>query len=188
MADTSFNVAPEKQARLVTIHQRQDNGELKEMPPRPLQPAKSFDGGGGIYSTAGDYVIFMRMLLNGGQLGKIRILRPETVALMGKNQIGDLTLQEFKGTNPKVSLSGSAPGGLDKFGLGFALNSQAVQGGRGAWSMSWAGVDNTYFWIDPANKTAAVIMMQVLPFLDSGPIDTLKNFEHALYASRPSAR
>jgi len=187
MADTSFNVAPEKQERLATLHQRGDNGKLTEVPPRKLEPVKSYDGGGGLYSTAPDFVKFMQMMLNRGQLGSVRILRPETVAMMGKNQIGSLTLHEFKTTNPRQSADGMVPGGLDKFGLGFALTTKAVPGGRGAGSMAWAGLDNTFFWIDPAHKTAAVIMMQMLPFIDSAPIGVLKDFDRAVYASRAGA-
>ena len=56
-----------------------------------------------------------------------------------------------------------------------------MDGGRAAGSLAWAGLDNTYFWIDPASKTTAVIMMQILPFLDRGALDTLTNFEHAVY-------
>ncbi len=183
MADTSYNVAPEKQGRLVTLHQRLPEGTLKELPQGSLTPVKVDRGDGGLYSTAGDYAKFMQMILNGGKLGTVRILKPETVAMMGKNHIGDLTLGEFKTMIPQVSADGRVPGGLDKFGYGFAITSKAVKGGRGAGSMEWAGIDNTYFWIDPANNVAAVIMMQILPFIDPGAISVLKDFEHAVYAS-----
>lgn len=105
--------------------------------------------------------------------------------MMGGNQIGDLSLQEFKikTTDPKQSVDGQIPGGLDKFGLGFALNSKALERGRAAGSMAWGGLDNAYFWIDPSNKMAAVIMMQILPFLDPAPTAVLKDSGRAVYAS-----
>jgi methyl acetate hydrolase len=184
MTDTSFNVSPAKQTRLVTLHQRMDDGNLVEVPQPPLEPVKVYRGDGGLYSTAPDYVKFMRMLLGGGQLGKVRILRPETVAMMRTNQIGALNLSEFKSTDPNRSKDGQVPGSLDKFGLGFALNTKPVESGRGAGSMAWAGLDNTYFWIDPAHKTCAVILMQILPFLDDAPVGVLRDFERAVYASR----
>lgn len=181
MADTSFIVDPAKQSRLVTLHQREDDGQLKEVPPRSMVPPKFYDGGGGLSSTAGDYAVFLRMILNGGHLGTVRILEPASIAMMEKNQIGALTLHPFKTTNPKQSIDGMVPGGLDKFGLGFAVTSKAVHGRRSAGSIAWAGLDNTYFWIDPSNRMAAVIMMQVLPFLDAGPISVLNDFEGAVY-------
>lgn len=184
MSDTSYDVTPEKQSRLVTLHQRSTDGTLTENPPRPLQPVTVYRGDNGLYSTAADYVKFMRMILGGGQLGTARILKPETVAMMEKNQIGGLSLYEFKSVIPQQSLDGSIPGGLDKFGLGFAINTKPVDGGRRAGSLAWAGLDNTYFWIDPASKTTAVIMMQLLPFLDHGALETLTNFEHAVYAAK----
>jgi methyl acetate hydrolase len=185
MADTSYDVAPDKQSSLVTLHQREPDGTLTEAPPRPLQPVTVYRGDGGLYSTAPDYVKFMNMILGGGQLGRVRILRPDTVALMEKNQIGELLLSEFKSVIPQQSLDGRVPGGLDKFGLGFAINTKAEEGGRSAGSLAWAGLDNTYFWIDPTRKITGVIMMQMLPFLDRGALETLTNFEHAVYASKP---
>jgi methyl acetate hydrolase len=183
MADTSFNVVPGKAARLATVHQRMDDGILLEVPQPPLEPVTVYRGDGGLYSTAPNYVILMRMLLGGGQLGNVRILRPETVAMMRTNQIGALSLSEFKSTDSKRSKDGRLPGSLDKFGFGFALNTKPVVGGREAGSMAWAGLDNTYFWIDPTNNICAVLMTQILPFLDDAPIAVLKDFEHAVYAS-----
>jgi len=112
----------------------------------------------------------------------VRILKPETVHQMEINQIGGIMLQPFKTTNPKQSVDGVVPGGLDKFGLGFAISSKGEPNGRAPGSIAWAGLDNTFFWIDPKNNLGAVIMMQVLPFLDPGPIGVLKDFERAVYA------
>ncbi len=176
MADTFFNVPADKQGRLVTVHQRKDDGSLVETPPQPMKPAQFFSGGGGLHSTAGDYLKFTRMLLGGGQLGRTRILQ--------QNQIGDLTLRDIRSLAPQIVKDAvRIPGLLDKFGLGFAINTRPVDRGRTAGSLAWAGLYNTFFWIDPVRKTCSVIMMQMLPFMDDAPKAVLEEFESAVYAS-----
>jgi len=183
MEDSFYNVPPTKQARVVTVHQRKDDGTLAENPPQEFKPTGFFGGGAGLYSTAPDYLRFTRMLLGGGKLGKTRVLQPETVALMGRNQIGNLTVTPLRSFAPQLARDRvPIPGLLDKFGLGFAVNTQPVQGGRASGSMAWAGVYNTFFWIDPARKTTAVLMMQFLPFLDDAATSLLEEFELAVYA------
>ncbi len=184
MGDTFFDVPADKQVRVVTVHQRKNDGLLGENPPEQFKPAQFQRGGGGLYSTVPDYLKFTRMLLGGGKLGKTRVLQAETVALMGRNQISDLTVTEFKSLGPQVARDGvRIPGKLDKFGLGFGVNSLPVEGGRGSGSMAWAGIYNTFFWIDPARKTTAVLMMQFLPFLDDAAKSLLEQFELAVYRS-----
>ncbi len=121
----------------------------------------------------------------GGKLGQGRILTAESVGLMGQNQLGDLELRLFTSVMPQLVKVGAVlPGNLDKFGLGFALNSKPVEKGRGANTLSWAGVYNTFFWIDREKKVCAVLMTQVLPFLDDGPKALLEDFDRAVYAWR----
>ena len=188
MEDTFYNVPPDKQARVVPIYQRRDDGSFEQFPPEPFKPVRFFSGGGGLYSTASDYLKFERMLLDGGRAGKIRILRPETVELMTRNQIGDLNLVPMRSLNPSLARDPTyLPGSLDKFGLGFAINTKPVTGGRAAGSFAWAGIFNTFFWIDPSRKTCAVILMQVLPFSNEAAISVAEDFERAVYAS-PSLR
>lgn len=184
MSDSFFNVPPEKQGRVVALHVRQENGSFVEPPPQPFQPVRFFSGGGGLYSTASDYMKFERMVLGGGKLGNKRVLRVETVEQMSRNQIGDLTLVPLNSVIPQLAKNPiRVPGSLDKFGLGFALNSKPVEGGRSAGSLAWAGINNTYFWIDPQRKTCAVVLMQFLPFSDDAAISTVENFERAVYAN-----
>lgn len=183
MLDTFFNVPPEKQARVVAVHQHQDDGTFVELPSQPFQPSRFFSGGGGLYSTAGDYLKFERMLLDGGKLGSTRILKSETVDEMARNQIGDLTLVELRSLMPKSARDPlRIPGSLDKFGLGFGINSKPVEGGRSSGSLAWAGICNTFFWIDPPRKACAVIMMQTLPFGDDVANAVVEEFERAVYA------
>jgi methyl acetate hydrolase len=184
MTDTFFDVPPEKQARVVALHQRQDDGSFLEPPPQPFTPVRFFSGGGGLYSTASDYLKFDRMLLGGGKLGNKRILRSETVDQMSRNQIGDLVLVELRSLVPQFAKDPSRiPGSLDKFGLGLAINTKPVEGGRSQSSLAWAGIYNTFFWIDPPRKTCAVIMMQILPFSDDAAYSVVEHFERAVYAS-----
>lgn len=185
MPDTSFNVPPEKQPRQASIYQRQEDGSLAEQPRRSAKPVEFFSGGGGLHSTAADYLKFTQALMAGGQLGKRRILRPESVAIMGQNQIGELVVHPFLSLTPSLMRDGAAlPGGLDKFGLGFALNTKAPDKGRGANTMAWAGIYNTFFWIDREKKVSAVLMTQMLPGMEDGPLTLLEEFDRAVYAWR----
>ncbi len=184
MTDTFFDVPLEKQARIAALHARQEDGSFLEPPAQPFKPAQFFSGGGGLYSTASDYLKFARMLLGGGKLGKKRILQAETVAQMSRNQIGDLMLVELRSLAPQFAKDPiRVPGSLDKFGLGLAINSKPVEGGRSSGSLAWAGIYNTFFWIDPPRKTCAVIMMQILPFSDDAAYSVVEQFERAVYAN-----
>jgi len=127
MEDSYFKVPPEKQPRLASVYQRKDEGSLEKQPRPPIKPSEFLSGGGGLFSTAADYMKFTQALMGGGQLGGQRILKPETVAMMGENQIGELALRPFTSLVPQLAKDGGVlPGQLDKFGLGFALNSKPV--------------------------------------------------------------
>jgi CubicO group peptidase (beta-lactamase class C family) len=144
-------------------------------------PVTFFRGGSGLHSTAGDYMTFARALLAGGQLGKVRILSAESVAQMGRNQIGELSLRLLPSLMPQFVRTAPVPGHPDKFGLGVALNSKAILNGRGADTMSWGGVQNTFFWVDREKKVCVVVMTQMLPFLEEGPEQLMQDFERAVY-------
>ena len=79
------------------------------------------------------------------------------------------------------------PGVRLRWGLGHMINLDAVEGGRKAGSLTWAGLYNTYYWIDPASGLAAVIMMQILPFADARALAAYRAFERALYRARDAA-
>jgi CubicO group peptidase (beta-lactamase class C family) len=184
MPDTSYILPAAKFDRLVSNYQRHPDGSLtqdaRKLPDRP----KSFNGGGGLYSTTGDYVRFMQMILNRGQgINKAKVLRPETVAMMEINQIGGLTAGKMKSYKPATSSDVDIqPGASEKWGLGFLINTTPYSGGRSAGSLAWAGIDNTFFWIDPKRSLCAVIMMQFLPFVDKEAIGLLGDFEKAIYS------
>ncbi len=185
MEDTYFNVPPEKHSRLVSHSQRKEDGSFAEEPRPPVMPVKFFSGGGGLYSTADDYLKFTRAMMAGGRLGQRRILTPESVAMMGTNQIGESGLRPLTSFIPQLTKDGAEiPGRPDKFGLGFALNTKSLEKGRGANTLSWAGIYNTFFWIDGDKKVCAVLMTQILPFLDDGPQALVEDFDRAVYAWR----
>jgi CubicO group peptidase (beta-lactamase class C family) len=182
MTDTFFDLPADKAGRMASRYTRLPNGSLAAMPREPLRPSAFFSGGGGLSSTAADYLRFARALLAGGQLDGRRILRTETVAIMAQNHIGQLTLPPITTQNPQlVAANAVLPGGLDAFGLGFALNRKPLASGRGAGAMSWAGVFNTFFWVDREKDVAAVLLVQMLPFGDRAATSLVEDFDRAVY-------
>jgi methyl acetate hydrolase len=182
MSNTTFSISTHQRAREASLHVRRADGTLEPQPlERPTAPS-IFSGGGGIYSTAQDYLTLLRALLNGGSLRGASILRPETVALMSRNQIGDLEAGILKTTNPALSNDVDFfPKVRLRWGFGHMINLDPIPDGRSAGSLTWAGLFNTYYWIDPAYGIAAVIMMQVLPFADTRSLDVYRQFERAIY-------
>jgi methyl acetate hydrolase len=182
MSDTSFKLSPAQRERLVAMHARQADGSLKQIDFEMPQEPEFFMGGGGLYSTGIDYLKFVRMFLNQGSLDGRQVLRPQTVAAMSENQIGDTNVVMLKTVMPDSSLDAEFfPGMVKKWGLGFMINTEAAPTGRSAGSLAWAGLANTYFWIDPRKNVAGVILMQYLPFADPQALDTFAAFEPNVY-------
>jgi methyl acetate hydrolase len=182
MHDTFYNVPAEKRARVLAIYQRGADGTLTRQPPPPTQTVEFFSGGGGLFSTAADYMTFIRALLAGGQLNGRRILSTESVTAMERNQIGALELRPIDSLIPQMIVNGAVlPGSIDKFGLGVAINTKPSASGRGANTMTWAGLFNTFFWIDREKQVAAVLMSQMLPFLEPEAHKLLADFDRAVY-------
>jgi CubicO group peptidase (beta-lactamase class C family) len=153
MTDTSFVVPEDKKPRIVTLYDRTDQGTLERaeaQTPGWLNTTTLFSGGGGLYSTAADYMAFAQMLANGGELNGKRLLGRRTVQLMASNHVGDLY--------------GPDAGRPDGLGFGLAmevvLDPVAANTRRGRGSFGWGGAFGTYFWVDPENDIVALLMIQ----------------------------
>jgi methyl acetate hydrolase len=183
MSDTGFKIGESQRKRLVGMHARGEDGTLAAIPFELEQEPEFHMGGGGLYGTAADYIKFTQMILNKGRGNGNQLLKPETVALMGQNHIGDLTMGKM------TTAIGWATNDVDlypdivkKWGLSFLINTAKTPEGRSAGSLAWAGLANTYFWIDPARDVAGVILMQMLPFADKKCLEAFAGFERGVYA------
>jgi methyl acetate hydrolase len=182
MKDTSYLVTEQQHAREANLHIRKADGTFVAQPNVKRVAPKVFSGGGGMSSTAPDYLTLLQALLNGGSRLGTSILRPETVALMSINQIGNLEAGILRTTNPALSNDVDFfPGVGLRWGLGHMINIDPVPDGRSAGSLTWAGLYNTYYWIDPARQIAGVILMQILPFADKSALDVYRQFERGIY-------
>lgn len=187
MKDTDFVIGPDQKKRLVTVHARKPDGGLDPIEFGVPQEPEFFMGGGGLYGTGRDYLAFLQMLMHGGEFNGARLLRPETVAQMSKNNIGDVNISRvvLKTTappsTPDVDMGQLFPGQDIKWGLSFLINPQEGPAGRSGGSLSWAGLANTYFWVDPSKHVAGVILTQVLPFVDPRVLSLYGKFESGVY-------
>jgi methyl acetate hydrolase len=141
-------------------------------------------GGGGLYGTAQDYLKFTQMILNDGRGNGADILKPATVQTMAQNQIGGILVGALKTAAPPLSNDVDVfPGMPKKWGLSFLINTEKAPTGRAAGSLAWAGLANTYFWIDRSTGIAGVYLTQLLPFADSKSLPLFANFETEVYRS-----
>ena len=165
MSDTDFFVPANKAHRFAACYQAEPQGgmTLQDDPAKSsfLSPPSFISGGGGLCSTSSDYLTFCRALLNGGELGGVRLIGPKTLALMTSNHLpGGRELPEMS----RSLFSEAAYNGMG-FGLGFAVTmdpAKALIAGSGG-EYSWGGAATTSFWIDPAEELIAIFMTQVLP-------------------------
>ncbi len=182
MGSTAYRITPSMRERLARVHQREADGNLSVTLFEVNQAPEFEPGGGGLYSTAADYLKFIRMILNGGEANGRRLLRPETVMLMSRNSIGDLRVAKLPAVRSALSCDAEFFEGTPKtWGLTFMINEATAHTGRPAGSLSWAGLANTYFWIDPQNGIGGVHMTQVLPFVDARVLANFYAFETATY-------
>jgi CubicO group peptidase (beta-lactamase class C family) len=166
----------------VQRHQRTADGSLEPLPPETLPQSEFWPGGGGLYSTGRDYLVFLQMLLHQGRFNNAQLLRPETVALMAHNQIGAIQAGIIKTAMPALSNDFDLfPGMACTWGLGSMINPQPGPAGRSAGSLTWAGIHNTYYWIDPPKRVTGVILTQILPFADPRALQLYGQFERGVY-------
>jgi len=183
MNDTSFELSPSMRSRLVTIHQRQPNGEIVAVPELVLpQPPVMDMGGHGLYGTTGDYLKFIRMILNDGNGTYGRVLKPETVAALAKNGLGALKTPGWTTSMPNLANSGDFfPGFSKSWSYSFQVNATPLPTGRPAGSLSWAGIANSFYWIDRQTGVGGMWNTQILPFLDVSSWPGYVNFETTVY-------
>ena len=183
MDSTAFRITDAMRGRLAKIHHRAD-GKLVPDPALELPQEPEFEmGGGGLYSTAGDYLKFVRMMLNQGRSDKGQaVLKPETVELMSRNAMGSSKVTLLKTAAPPFSNDAEFFPGMDKsWGLSFMINNEEAPTGRTAGSLAWAGLANTYYWIDQKKGVGGVYITQILPFADVKSLPLFYAFESAVY-------
>ncbi|PDT78427.1 serine hydrolase domain-containing protein [Bradyrhizobium sp. C9] len=183
MSDTAFKITDDMRKRLVGMHARGEDGTLAAIPFELEQNPEFHMGGGGLYSTAADYIKFCQMILNKGKGNGNQVLKAETVATMGQNHIGELTVDKMTTAAPMYTNDVDLwPDIVKKWGLSFLINTAKTPEGRSAGSLAWAGLANTYYWIDPSRDVCGVILTQLLPFADKHSLEAFAGFERGIYA------
>lgn len=185
MADTAFAHSDSMLQRAAGMHARLPDGTLAPIQLSGPENPEFEMGGGGLQSTMGDYGRFIRMILNDGELDGVRVLQPETVAQMASNNMGNLRVTKLVTNNPGLSNDAELfPGEPKTWGLTFQINEEASATGRPAGTLMWAGLANSYYWIDRSNGIGGAFLSQILPFADQGSLDTYLAVETAAYAER----
>jgi CubicO group peptidase (beta-lactamase class C family) len=188
MRETTFAPSPELQARMASLHLSTPDGPVPFAMPAPEAPEFEM-GGGGLVSTTADYLRFANMILNGGSLGGVRVLRADTVEQMSANAMGELTVQPLMSVNPMLTADADFfPGAPARWGLSFLINDEPTPEGRPAGSLAWAGLANSYHWIDRVNRVCGVWATQLFPFFAPTAIEGFRSFERATYAAIGASR
>ncbi|MDJ0686703.1 MAG: serine hydrolase domain-containing protein [Alphaproteobacteria bacterium] len=180
MSDTAFE--PDALTdRLADVSIRGEDGQFGPFDIAPPPKPEVYGMGHALYGTAPDYLTFLRMVLNKGQLSGARILSEAAMDQMLANQMRGLTFRRMVTAAPPLTADVVLPEGTSH-SFGFVRFEADVPGGRRAGSQSWAGVCNTHYWVDPASDVAAVLMTQSLPFVEEPYMRTYRAFEEAVYA------
>ena len=179
MKDTSFVLSADHRTRLAGMYARTSDG-LVPIEFEMTQEPEFFMGGGAMYGSPADYLTLLRMLLANGTLNGVQILRPDSIAEAMRNQIGELTIGKITSVDPVSSYDVDfLPGTTKKWGLLGMINMEETPGGRSAGSLFWAGLCNSYFWVDWNRGNTGVICTQILPFADPQVLALFDQFENA---------
>ncbi|MBX3485231.1 serine hydrolase [Phenylobacterium sp.] len=177
MADTAFVAPPSLEARAVGMHARGPDGAMVEAPAFPSSPV--YYGGGGLRSTAPDYLKFLRAVIAEDGAG---VLGPKARAWLHAADSA-MPAGELKTAAPPLSCDFSPmPGSPKTWTLGFLRNEADIPGGRRAGSLAWGGLANCYYWADPRSGVAGALFAQFLPFADPAMLGAFEAFERAVYA------
>jgi CubicO group peptidase (beta-lactamase class C family) len=180
MHDTSYLVPATKYTRVVAVNRRGPDGKFIEQPVPATIPA-TVQGDGGLYGTATDYGLFLRMLLNRGTLNGKRILSERSAQATLQRHTGNVVVTEQQSANQALSRNFPVGAGRDKWGLGFQLAADKQTNRRSPGSGTWAGIFNTHFFIDPSKEIGVIVMMQTLPFYDEASMKVYSDVEEAVY-------
>ncbi len=184
MSSTAFKITADMRARLAKIHQRGDDDKLTPVDLEITQDPEFEMGGGGLYSTVGDYGRFVRMILNKGEGNGNQVLQPATVELMSRNNMGPNKVSVLRTVMPTLSNDAEFFPGIPKsWGLSFQINDEKAPTGRSAGGLMWAGLANSYYWIDHTAGIGGVYATQILPFADKKSLPLYYAFETAVYQS-----
>lgn len=185
MTSTAFECEGALASRLASVSARGEDGKFAPFELSPTPHPEFYGMGHSLYSTAGDYMRFMRMFLNKGALDGKRVLSEKGIATMLTNHIGDLLVGKLTTVAPPITADVDLfPGTPKTHSFGFLRVEKDVPGMRSAGSQGWAGVLNTHFWFDPAKDVAGIIMTQTLPFVEPRFMAVYEKFERAVYAGR----
>ena len=184
MDSTSFGLSDDLQSRSAAMHARRLDGSLVAVELARSPEPKFPSGGGGLYSTAEDYCRFLQMILGRGSLDGVEVLRAETVDRMTVNNIGDLRVVALPAVRRELSHDAEFfPGVAKTWGLTFQINEAPLPTGRPGGGLMWAGIANTFFWIDMDNQVAGTYISQQLPFGDPRSYQLYIDIETATYNS-----
>lgn len=177
MTNTRYVIPENDRSRFAALYNRSDDGVLTRVPDEQANSFNTKDwalkpGGFGLTSTLDDYMKFTQMLVNKGQLGKVRILKPETVKLMSTSQLSDtITKRMWLPSKGRVG-----------FGIDFAVRTQPPankeENNGVVGEFFWDGAASTVFWVDPTNNLTAVLFTQLVPF---DKVKLHKSFRDAIY-------
>ena len=186
MEDIAFSLTPSMRSRLAVIHQREANGSLTPLPEMRLPPDPEVHmGGHGLYASVGEYMKFIRMWLNDGAGAHGRVLKKETVEAAVRNGLeAHQTVVMLPGVIPTLSNDAEFFPGLKKsWSYTFMVNDEDAPTGRPAGAIAWAGLANTFYWIDRQNGFGGYWATQIFPFGDPVSFGGYLDFETAAYAT-----
>jgi methyl acetate hydrolase len=188
MEDIAFSLTTSMRSRLAVIHQREADGSLTPLPDLQLPPDPEVHmGGHGLYASIGEYMKFIRMWLNDGAGPHGRVLKPETIEAAVRNGLqAHQKVVMLPGVIPSLSNDADFFPGLNKsWSYTFLINDEAAPTGRPAGAIGWAGLANTFFWIDRKSGLGGYWATQILPFADPVSFTGYMDFETATYAAYP---
>jgi methyl acetate hydrolase len=182
MTDTAFEVLPHMAARLASVGMRGEDGKFADFALAPPSNPEFYGMGHALYSTAPDYLRFLRMVLNQGALDGKRIISVAGLARMLANQIGSIPIPCLKTTAPPITADAEFfPGRKKSHSMAFMRFDEDIPGMRHAGSQGWAGVLNSHYWFDPQANVIGLLMTQSLPFVEPRFASTYEKFERAVY-------